>query len=125
MVFSFVGLGMLITTLTSSRFAALAASIALWIFLGMVYEMVLMALVIVFKLSAMDLWFLIVLNPLEASRLLMVYSVDPNMTFIGELGSIIVRETGGWFVYPLIKSPLAYGFAGLCVSIYLFKHSDL
>jgi ABC-type transport system involved in multi-copper enzyme maturation permease subunit len=125
MVFSFAGLGMLITTLTSSRFASLAASIALWIFLAMIYEMVLMALVIVFKLSPMELWFLIVLNPLEASRLLMVYSVDPHMTFLGELGSFIVREAGEWFVYPLIATPLAYGFAGLCTAVYLFRRGDL
>jgi len=125
MVFSFVGLGMFITTITSSRFAALAASIAVWIFLAMVYEMVLMALVIVFKLSAAELWFLIVLNPLEASRLLMVYSVDPRMTFLGELGSFIIREAGEWFVYPLIAIPLAYGLAGLCAAVYIFKLSDL
>ncbi len=125
MVFSFVGIGIFITTLASSRFAALAASIALWIFLAMVYEMVLMMLVIVFKLSAMELWFFMILNPLEASRLLMVYSVDPRMTFLGELGSFIVREAGELFVYPLIAIPLVYGFAGLCAGLYSFKQSDL
>jgi len=82
-------------------------------------------LVIVFKLSAAELWFLIVLNPLEASRLLMVYSVDPRMTFLGELGSFIIREAGEWFVYPLIAIPLAYGLAGLCAAVYIFKLSDL
>jgi ABC-type transport system involved in multi-copper enzyme maturation permease subunit len=125
MVFTFAGLGTLITVLATSRFAALAASIALWIFLAMVYEMVLMALVIVLRLSAAELWFLMVLNPLEASRLLMIYSVDPAMTFLGELGHFLVREVGGWFVYPLIASPLVYGFAGLLAGLYLFSNSDI
>jgi len=125
MVFSFAGLGMFITTLASSRFAALAASIAVWVFLAMIYETVLMALVIVFKLSAMELWFLMVLNPLEASRLLMIYSVDPRMTFLGELGSIILRDVGEWFFTPLIATPLIYGVAGLCASLYVFSKKDL
>ena len=125
MVFTFVGFGTLITVLASSRFAALAASIALWIFLAMVYEMVLMALVMVFKLSAADLWLFMMLNPLEASRLLMIYSVDPAMTFLGELGHFLVREAEDWFVYPLIASPLVYGVAGLFVGLYIFRNSDL
>ena len=125
MVFAFVGLGTLITVIASSRFAALAASIALWIFLAMIYEMALMALVMVFRLSAADLWLLMILNPLEASRLLMIYSVDPAMTFLGELGHFLVREAGEWFVYPLIAMPLVYGVAGLLAGLYIFRNSDL
>ncbi len=68
----------------------------------MIYEMVLMAIVMVFRPSAADLWLLMILNPLEASRLLMIYSVDPAMTYLGELGHFLVREAGEWFVYPYI-----------------------
>ena len=95
------------------------------IFLAMIYEMALMALVMVFRLSAADLWLLMILNPLEASRLLMIYSVDPAMTFLGELGHFLVREAGEWFVYPLIAMPLLYGAAGLLVGLYIFRNSDL
>jgi hypothetical protein len=97
----------------------------LWIFLSMIYEMALMALVTVFRLSAADLWLLMILNPLEASRLLMIYSVDPAMTFLGELGHFLVREAGEWFVYPLIAMPLLYGVAGLLAGLYIFRNSDL
>jgi hypothetical protein len=104
---------------------SIAASITLRIFLAMIYEIVLMALVMVFRLSAADLWLLMILNPLEASRLLMIYSVDPAMTFLGELGHFLVREAGEWFVYPLIAMPLLYGVAGLLVGLYIFRNSDL
>jgi hypothetical protein len=104
---------------------SIAASIALRIFLAMIYEMALMALVMVFRLSAADLWLLMILNPLEASRLLMIYSVDPAMTFLGELGHFLVREAGEWFVYPLIAMPLVYGVAGLLAGLYIFRNSDL
>jgi hypothetical protein len=55
----------------------------------------------------------------------MIYSVDPAMTFLGELGHFLVREAGEWFVYPLIAMPLLYGVTGLLVGLYIFRNSDL
>ena len=61
----------------------------------------------------------------SSSRLLMIYSVDPAMTFLGELGHFLVREAGEWFVYPLIAMPLVYGLAGLLAGLYIFRNNDL
>jgi Cu-processing system permease protein len=104
---------------------SIVASIALRIFLAMIYEMAMMALVIVSRLSAVDLWLLMILNPLEALRLPMIYSVDPAMTFLRELSHFLAREAGEWFVCPLIDMPLLYGVAGLLVGLYVFRNSDL
>jgi len=125
MIFSFVGLGMLISSATRSRFTALATSIALWIFFTLLYEVFLMVFVIVFRISALDLWLLMILNPLEASRLLMVYSVDPSMSLIGELGNYLAREFGGAAAYPSLGAPLLYGSVCLIVRLAWFRRIDL
>ncbi len=125
MVFSFVGLGMLISAVTGNRFTALALSIAVWMFFSLIYEMLLMVSVILFRLSATDLWVLMTLNPLEASRLVMIYSVDPSMSFLGELGNFLIREMGDIFLYPLIAVPLGYGFLGLILGLNHFRRSEL
>ena len=55
----------------------------------------------------------------------MIYSVDPAMTFLKEIGHFLVREAGEWLVYPLIDMPLVYGVAGLLAGLYIFRNSDL
>ncbi len=125
MVFSFVGVGMLISAASRSRLTALAVSIALWIFFTLLYEVFLMALVIVLRIAPLDLWLLMILNPLEASRLLMIYSVDPSMTLLGELGNFLAKELGGSVAYYSLAAPLLYGATCLLAGLVLFKRIDL
>jgi ABC-type transport system involved in multi-copper enzyme maturation permease subunit len=125
MIFSFVALGMLISSATRNRFTALATSITLWIFFTLLYEVLLMVLVIVFRISEFDLWLLMILNPLEASRLLMIYSVDPSMSLIGELGNYLAREFGVVVTYSSLGAPLLYGSICLIVGLAWFRRINL
>ncbi|MEM0455659.1 MAG: ABC transporter permease subunit [Nitrososphaerota archaeon] len=125
LAFSFSGIGTLISSLTRSRFAALALALGVWIGLVMVYEVALMAAVILLGLDAPTVIALMVLNPVQASRLMMVHSVDPTLSFLGEFGVLLVRELGGLLVPLLVASQLAVGLACTALALLAFGRSEL
>jgi len=125
LAFSFAGIGTLISSLTRSRFAALALALGAWIGLVMVYEVVLMAAVILLGLDASTVIALMVLNPVQASRLMMVQSVDPTMSFLGEFGVLLIRELGGYLQPVLVASQLAVGLVCTLLALISFERAEL
>lgn len=125
LAFSFSGIGILISSTTRSRFAALALSLGVWIGLVMVYEVALMAAVILLRLDRPGLLALMAINPVQASRLLMVHSVDPSLTFLGEFGSYVVREFDGILAPMLVVSQLIVGTVCTFTALLTFSRADL
>ncbi len=122
---AFSGIGVLISSSTRSRFGALALALGAWIGMVMVYEVVLMAAVILLRLDPATVVVLIVLNPVQASRLMMVYNVDPTLSFLGELGVTLLRQLGGSLVPLLAFSQLAVLVVCSAVAFLIFDKSEL
>ncbi|GBC71354.1 Inner membrane transport permease YbhR [Candidatus Calditenuaceae archaeon HR02] len=125
LAYSFAGIGLLISSLVRSRFAALALSLGVWIGLVMVYEVVLMAAVILLNLSPLDVTPLLLANPVQASRLVIVKTFDPSMSLLGEFGAFIQREFGETLASVLIGSQIAIGTACTLIAMLTFSKGDL
>ncbi len=122
---AFAGIGVLISTLARSRFGAIVLALGAWMGLVMVYEVALMAAVILLRLDTVTVMALMVLNPVQASRLMMVYYVDPTLSFLGEFGVQVLRLLGGSLVPTLVSIQLAVLLVCATTALLVFKRSEL
>jgi len=122
---AFAGIGVLISSAARSRFGALALALGAWIGLVMVYEVALMAAVILLRLDSVTVMVLMALNPVQASRLMMVYYVDPTLSFLGEFGVTLLRQLGGSLIPVLVSSQLAVLSVSTAIALLIFSKSEL
>ncbi len=110
-----VAIGIFVSITSRGRFEALATSLLLWLTWVIIYDLLVMGASIAFGLTYLTIFFLLVLNPVESSRLLMAYIIDPTLSFLGLTGMLAARDIWNlplflasvifvWCLLPLIAS---------------------
>ncbi len=120
-----IGIGMLISATSKSRFEAFGTAFLLWFAMIFVYDLVIMGLTISTGLSEQATFILAVLNPVESSRILMIYLIDPMLTFLGSHGIYIARELGGFLPLLLAGILTAYTLFSLILVTIILRRSDV
>jgi ABC-type transport system involved in multi-copper enzyme maturation permease subunit len=119
-----VGIGLLISVVTKSRLEALGLTFFTWFTMIFIYDMIVMGLAIAMNLKEQIVFFIAVLNPVETSRIMMIYSIDPALVFLGPSGIYTARTLGIYLPIVLTSIMITYVFISLTTAYLLFKRGD-
>lgn len=122
---SYISIGTLVSVLTRSRFAALGAAIGIWMFTVIFYELFVAILVLSLRPAIDVVAYLLALNPAHGVRLLMIRSVDPTLSFMGEAGTYLTRDIGHWFWFSIPIFLTLWSVIPLAISSIAFSRQDL
>ena len=122
---STLSIGLLISTLSRSRFEAIGLAFLAWFFMIFVYDLMVMGLAISMGLKESTVFALAVANPIESARILMIYLIDPMLTFLGPAGIYAARQLGANLPLVLSLILVAYTAASLALVFLASRRRDL
>lgn len=122
----FLGLGMLISTLTRSADVAQAAAFVLWLTLLLFLDLILLGVIIQQQAPAETAVALALANPLQVFRTAAMMLFDQQLVLLGPSAYVILDTfgTGGYIVYALTY-PVALGSLCAWMGYRWFRRSDL
>ena len=122
----FLGIGMLISTLTRSSDVAQGAAFVVWLSLLLFLDLILLGIMIQESLPAETAVAIALANPMQVFRTASMMLFDPQLVLLGPSAYVILDTfgQGGYIAYALIY-PLLLGTVCATVGYFLFKRSDL
>jgi len=88
----FIPLGLYISNISRTRYQALGTAFFLWFFMVFIFDLFIMGFIESYVKNPLIASLLGISNPVEAIRILMIKSIDPDLTFLGFTGVFILRE---------------------------------
>jgi ABC-type transport system involved in multi-copper enzyme maturation permease subunit len=122
---SSLAIGFLLSVLSRSRFEALGIAFLSWFTMIFIYDLVVMGLTISLMIKDIATFYLTILNPVDSSRILMTYLIDPTLTFLGPTGAYMIREMGNTVVILVVSVLLLYTLSPLVITIKILRGSDI
>lgn len=120
-----LSIGMLISVVADSRVKALSGAVLAWFVLVLVYDLGAIGLALWISSSGRTLLAVALGNPVEATRLLAVLSVEPDLQILGPLGSYMVDRLGTAASVALLLTSLAvWSVTPLGIAVRLFQSQD-
>ncbi len=122
----FLGIGMLISTLTRSSDVAQGAAFVVWLSLLLFLDLILLGIMIQESLPAETAVAIALANPMQVFRTASMMLFDPQLVLLGPSAYVILDTFGqsGYIAYALIY-PLLLGTVCATAGYFLFKRSDL
>ncbi|MCB9735829.1 MAG: ABC transporter permease subunit [Deltaproteobacteria bacterium] len=123
---AFVGLGLLVTTIAQSQAKAAIAVLVLWLGSVALLDFALVGAMLEWRVPPRVVFAMAAVNPVEAARLALIGSADPELGVLGPVGFYLATHLGqtglmvlglGW---PVLVGLGAGGLAGL-----LFRRGDV
>ncbi|MCO5200679.1 MAG: ABC transporter permease [Chloroflexi bacterium] len=120
-----LSIGMLISVIADSRVKALSGAVLAWFLLVLVYDLGAIGLALWISSSGRTLLAVALGNPVEATRLLAVLSVEPDLQILGPLGSYMIDRLGtATSAVLLLLSLAAWSVAPLAIAVRIFQSQD-
>ena len=122
----FLGLAMLLSTLTRSADVAQASAFVLWLTLLLFIDLILLGVMIRGQLPPETAVAIALINPLQVFRTAAMLLLDPHLVMLGPSAYVILDAfgPGGYILYALLY-PTILGTLSAWLGYTLFKRSDL
>jgi len=122
----FLGIGMLISTLTRSADVAQGAAFVVWLSLLLFIDIILLGIMIREALPPEAAVTIALANPLQVFRTATMMLFDPQLVLLGPSAYVILDRFGeaGYIAYALLY-PMALGTVFASIGYWLFQRSDL
>ncbi len=122
----FLGIGILLSTLTRSADVAQASAFVVWLSLLLFLDLILLGLMIQGNLPPETVVAIALANPLQVFRTAAMLLLDPQLVLLGPSAYLILDQFGkqGYLVYALAY-PTLFGFFCAWLGYGLFKRGDL
>ena len=126
LAWSFLGLGMLISTVARSPDVAQTGAFLIWLVLLLFLDIILLGLLIREQLPLEGVVAIALLNPLQSFRTAAILLFDPQMVILGPAAYIILDSLGrtGYLVVALVW-PALLGTGCAALGYRLFRRGDL
>ena len=126
LAFCFLGLGLLISTLTRSTEVATGLALLLWLVMLLFMDLVLLGILVRTGLDSESVVALALFNPLQVFRTASMMLFDPQLVLLGPSAYVILDRFGGngYIAWALIY-PALLGLFGAAVGYLSFRRSDL
>lgn len=92
LIASMLALGVLISVRSSGAVQALGLAIVLWFLFVLLYDLLLMGVLMTGGLRAGALAVLLLLNPVDSTRVLVVLILEPDLYLLGPAGALLVER---------------------------------
>ena len=117
-----LSIGFVISVRSASRASAQTMAILLWFGFVLAYDLLLLGSLAVVRLPASALGFLLVLNPIDAGRVLATLALDPELYVLGPAGAYLVDSFGSIGAAALLVTALiAWSVVPLFIAARLFE----
>ncbi|MCG8061771.1 MAG: ABC transporter permease [Candidatus Thiodiazotropha endolucinida] len=122
----FLGIGMLISTLTRSTDVAQGAAFVVWLTLLLFLDLILLGILIQEHLPPETAVAIALTNPMHVFRTATMMLFDPQLVLLGPTAYVILDNFGlsGYITYAMLY-PIALGTACAGLGFVMFKRSDL
>ncbi len=126
LAFCFLGLGLLISTLTRSTEVATGLALLLWLGMLLFMDLVLLGILVRTGLDSQSVVAVALLNPLQVFRTASMMLFDPQLVLLGPSAYVILDRFGGnaYIVWALVY-PALLGLITAAVGYFAFRKSDL
>ena len=126
LAWSFLGLGMLISTMARSPDVAQTGAFLIWLALLLFLDLILLGVMIREQLPLDLIVALAVANPLQSFRTAAILLVDPQMVVLGPAAYVILDTLGrtGYLLFA-VAYPVALGTVCAGIGYHLFRRGDL
>ncbi len=126
LLWSFVGIGLLVSVRTRNGAKAVVAGLVVWALAVAVLDLGVVGLLLHARLSPHVVFGLAGLNPVQAARLALLSGIEPDLGTLGPVGFYLVHEVGagGLLAYGLAW-PLIVGTTSWLVASRSFARGDL
>jgi ABC-2 type transport system permease protein len=121
----FLGIGMLISTMSRSTDVAQGAAIIIWLFLLLFLDLILLGVLIQEGLPAESAVAISLVNPLQAFRTASMLLFDPQLVLLGPSAYVILDNFGqrGYLAWAMIY-PILLGLLSAGAGFWIFKRGD-
>jgi ABC-2 type transport system permease protein len=125
MAWCFLGIGMLISTLSRSTDVAQGAAFLTWLFLLLFLDLILLGALIQEGLPAETAVALALINPLQAFRTASMLLFDPQLVLLGPSAYVILDNFGqkGYLAWAVVY-PVVLGLLNAGAGFWFFKRGD-
>lgn len=114
---AFLGTGFWISTFSNSPERATVLSLLAWVIASALHDFALIGVLLRWKLSPQTVFFLAAANPVEAARVAILGSVDPDLSVLGPVGFWLANSLGSHLslsigiAWPALLGAIALMFA--------------
>ena len=117
--------GLAVSTVSGSRFGAIGAILMGLFVLVAVFDVLVMGATLAVDLKWTDLMPILMVNPVEAARILMIYSLDPSLIFLGPTGVYVARAFGPYIPAIFAGSLALWTIGFMAIALMKFRAQDL
>lgn len=126
LTFAFVGVGLAISSFARTAERAMVYALVSWFFASALHDFALIGVLLRTSLPPQLVFVLAALNPVEAARLAILSSVDPELSVLGPVGFWLANELGAARILALgIGWPCLLGALSLWLSTRRIDRMDL
>ncbi|MCC6552580.1 MAG: ABC transporter permease subunit [Polyangiaceae bacterium] len=126
LLWTFVGAGLAVSTLTRNQTKAIVYALILWALAVALLDFALIGLLLRWRLDARAVFLLAALNPVQAARLALLSGVDPELGAFGPVGFYLATRVGGAALLALgLAWPTLAGVACWSLGLLSFRRGDL
>ena len=121
----FLGIGMLVSTLSRSTDVAQGAAFMIWLFFLLFLDLVLLGVLIQEGLPAESAVAIALINPLQVFRTASMLLFDPQLVLLGPSAYVILDNFGqkGYLVWAM-SYPIFMGLASAGAGYWIFRRGD-
>lgn len=121
----FLGIGMLVSTLSRSTDVAQGAAFMIWLFFLLFLDLILLGLLIQEGLPAESAVAIALVNPLQVFRTASMLLFDPQLVLLGPAAYVILDNFGhkGYLVWAMTY-PIILGLVSASAGFWIFKRGD-
>ena len=125
LVLAYVGLGLLVSAVAQSLERAVVLALLVWLASAALHDFALIGVLLQWHVPAPVVFALAALNPVEAARLAVLASVDPELAVLGPVGFWIANQLGPSLAYFLgLAWPATVGIVSLAIAARLVRTGD-
>lgn len=125
LVLAYVGLGLLVSAVAQSLERAVVLALLVWLASVALHDFALIGVLLQWHVPAPVVFTLAAINPVEAARLAVLASVDPELSVLGPVGFWIANELGPNLAYFLgLAWPATVGVVSLLIAKRLVRTGD-
>ena len=125
LVLAYLGLGLLMSALAQTLERAVVLALLTWLASVALHDFALIGLLLQWRVPAPVVFTLAAVNPVEAARLAVLASVDPELSVLGPVGFWIANELGPELAYFFgLAWPATVGTLALLAASHLVQKGD-
>ena len=125
LVLAYLGLGLLVSALANTMERAVVLALLVWLASVALHDFALIGLLLQWRMPAPLVFALAAVNPVEAARLAVLSSVDPELAVLGPVGFWIANTLGPRLAYSFgLAWPAAVGLISLWGAFRLLRARD-